>query len=59
MAAKDYKKCPKCGSKNYDRSRTEDVTYRHYARQPVQRLTSSDYFWNFECRECGYVETDY
>lgn len=60
MDASHYRQCPKCGSKNYDRSQTQDVTYHHRRGQPTaRRVYKVDMPWWFECMDCGYKENSY
>lgn len=53
-------KCPKCDSRNYDRTKTVDLRITHKNGKVYRKLEHDGvYPWWFECLECDYREEDY
>lgn len=58
--AGNYYKCPKCGSRHYERSATRDITYTHQPHKPTRvKIENPSMPWFFKCLECGYEEDTY
>jgi predicted nucleic-acid-binding Zn-ribbon protein len=50
-------KCPKCGSRNYTRSKTVDLEITHIGNRIVRRIDNSAGMpWWFKCNRCGLYE---
>jgi len=58
-SAATWKKCPKCGSHNYKRSRTVDRVITHKDGKVTTSYTNPVMPWLFECLSCGFGEFEY
>jgi len=60
MDAATYKKCPKCSSENYNRSKSVDlvIIHRKYKRTK-RKYVRVQMPWIFTCQDCGHGESEW